>query len=290
MTTENEPNIDSIFDDEFETEDAGVNAADEAQGETTKEVVEPQPEPEGDVSQNETETEGEGQPDQDAEGKASHMVPIAEIQKTREQRNEYKAQVETAQAELNNVQQYTAKLEQEHRNLLNYLEQQNKQTNQQPVAPDPLEDPQGYESHILGQAQQALNPIQEQIAEIKLGQSHSNAVATYGNDVVNAAVQAADAAGVGQQLRVNSQNPYAEAVAWYQTQQLRQEVGNDPAAYKAQVMKEAREQALEELKAEQSQGNANPKIPPSIRNVTDAGNGQAQVLSDEDHFNKLFDD
>jgi hypothetical protein len=93
------------------------------------------------------------------------------------------------------------------------------------------------------------------------------------------------------QLRLavtNSSDPAGTAMRWYQDRKVRNEVGNDPAAYKQKLRDELMKdpefikQVLEGQRASlQPQTRPVVNLPTSINRATGAGNSQA-MLDDSD--------
>jgi hypothetical protein len=73
-------------------------------------------------------------------------------------------------------------------------------------------------------------------------------------------------------------------VSWFQAQQLAQEVGADPAAYRARIAAEERARLVAEIR----QGRQPSNIPPSVSAATNGSSAPPGVASDKEFFNSMF--
>lgn len=115
----------------------------------------------------------------------------------------------------------------------------------QPVRiPDPVTDPEQYARFVHQTAQQ-------QVFDAQLNASEDRARDKYGDDTVNEAFQAAQAAGlVGSQSPLLQQrHPWGAMVEWHKQQKALQTIGSDPEAYTKRIEEEVRAKVLAELKA-----------------------------------------
>ncbi|CAN1724433.1 Scaffolding protein [Hyphomicrobium sp. 1Nfss2.1] len=115
----------------------------------------------------------------------------------------------------------------------------------QPVhIPDPVTDPEAYARFVHQTAQQ-------QVFDERLNASEDRARDKYGDDTVNEAFQAAQAAGlVGPQSPLLQQrHPWGAMVEWFKQQKALQTIGSDPDAYANRIREEERAKVLAELKA-----------------------------------------
>ena len=132
----------------------------------------------------------------------------------------------------------------------------------QPQAPE-FVDPEGA-AHF----QQQIAMMQANFAAEK---SEMMARVNHGSDAVDAALQAAEAAGVVDQFR-GQQDPWGALAKWHKSTLVQQEIGDDPAAYKAKVEAEIRAKVEAEMVAKQAQEKA-AQSAPSMANVTGTGGG-----------------
>ena len=236
---------DEAFSNGHDSEDEHVSSADEQNVEQEQHVEQPEQavrpdqadqaaEPEQQASESEEEAT-EGEPEK---GK-QHLVPVSELQKERQKRQD--------EAKLREIAEANAKQYQE---LVERISTQ--QTSQQPAQPepeielpDPYEDPAGYTQALMSaQAQQ----FQRQMINMQLNMSEQMARSTHGSDTVDKAYEAARTAGVAQRF-IQSADAYGEMVRWHKEQQAIAEFGSDPAAYRDRIAAEIRQQVLDELKA-----------------------------------------
>jgi hypothetical protein len=114
-------------------------------------------------------------------------------------------------------------------------------------APDVFEDPQGYQKHM----EQTVN---QAVFQATLSMSRAAAVRQHGEDAVNAAAASIDPSSAEYQAIISKADPFHELMEHHTRQQAMQEIGDDPAAYKARMKAEARaeveaEMATKEVKA-----------------------------------------
>jgi hypothetical protein len=151
--------------------------------------------------------------------KAETHVPLAALQEAR-------AENRTLKERLNELDQIKA-----------MLAAQNA-----PKMPDVFENPEGFAGAMLQRVQQVEANT---IAEISERMARSSA----GDQVVDAALDAAQAAGVVDQFR-GRKDPWGDLVKWHKSQRALAEIGDDPAAYAERV----REQIRQEFAAQRQSG------------------------------------
>lgn len=131
------------------------------------------------------------------------------------------------------------------RGRLAVFEERAKPAVEKPTAPDFWEDP---DAHTDGRITSALSPLQQQVQEMREHFSKQSAIAVHGAETVQAAEAAVEAAlsqlPAEQQARMRAArgqdlDPYGEMVKWNKNRVAMQEVGPDPAAYKARIREEA---------------------------------------------------
>lgn len=151
----------------------------------------------------------------------------------------------------------------EMRGRLAALQEAQKPAAEKPKAPDFWEDPNAF-------VQGALSPMQEQfqqqVQEMREHFSKQSAVTQHGADVVKAAEDAVEEAlrqlPPDQQARMRAargkdMDPYGEMVRWNKQRLAMQEVGPDPAAYKARIRDEAlKDPEFQKLVLEAARGQA----------------------------------
>jgi len=146
---------------------------------------------------------------------------------------------------------------------------------QEPQAPDPMMDPEGAYAYQMAQIQRVqLNS--------RLDASEFSARSKYGDDLIDAAVEAAIDAGVNMQL-VNERNPYEALVRWHKQHVTMQEIGPDPDAYKSSLKEQARQELLAELKAGKIGIDGQPiqptRFPGSLASATATGKQGAHLTA-----------
>lgn len=121
-----------------------------------------------------------------------------------------------------------------------------------PKPPDVLEDPQGFAAMI----EQRLAAQQ---TDIYLTVSENQARASHGDAVVDAAFQAAEAAGILGQF-AQRKDGWGDLVRWHKGQKAMAEIGDDPAAYAARLEEQIRAKVLAELAAKPATIPAAPSL------------------------------
>ncbi|MFV1536945.1 hypothetical protein [Phaeobacter sp. JH204B] len=146
------------------------------------------------------------------------------------------------------------------------------QQQQQPPAPQP-KPPEFIDPEGMGYMQQQ---VQGMAQEVKLNFSEEMTRQQHGDETVDAALAAFKAqAGTNPALHqaiLAERSPWGAMVKWHQQQQVAQEVGNDPAAYREKLEKEIRAKIEAELVTKQAQEKA-AQAAPSMANVTGTGGG-----------------
>lgn len=142
-------------------------------------------------------------------------MPYGAYRAEKDKRQEAQAELEKAKAE---TKRLTAQL-----NTLKYQQQQAQQPAQ---VPDVLIDPDGYSQHLKQEFQQSAADTRMQINELAAKQA-------LGNETVDAAMKAAEAAlanspWLAQRFQM-APNPHIEAVTWHKEQQLLAQQAANPA-------------------------------------------------------------
>ena len=134
-------------------------------------------------------------------------------------------------------------------------------------APDPAEDPRAFAAYQQQQVQQVLWNERLNMSEAMARQSHGNEVVDAAREAFAAAVKSSPALYAEMQRQPN---PYSYVVQWHQRQKMLDEIGPDPAAYRARLM----EQIKAEMAAQAAPGApTTPKqnLPPSMASAPSAG-------------------
>lgn len=200
--------------------------------------------------------EPQAQPDPNA----SRHVPLSELLSERKQRQEKERLYIEAEARAKAYEQMLQRQPQQH---------QPQPQQQQVEAPDPYTDPQGWAQHFQNQL------VQQQRAEM-LFLYEDRVREKHGSDKVDAAFQAAQAAGMLEQIK-SYRDPWTALMAWNQQQTVQKEVGGDLEAYRKKVEEEVRQKVLAELKAGGANGQPAPKFPGSLANATGQGEQGAHL-------------
>ena len=111
-------------------------------------------------------------------------------------------------------------------------------------APDVFEDPQGYQKHM----EQTVNNA---VFQATLSMSRAAAVRQYGQEAVDAAAASIDPNSAEYQAIISSADPFHALMEHQSRQQMMQEIGEDPAAYKARIAAEVRAEVEAEMAAKE---------------------------------------
>ena len=144
------------------------------------------------------------EPSAETQADAGPMVPRKALEDERKKRQEFER-----------------KLQEFERNQQQPPPQQQRQQPQQPQArPDPFVDPDGYEAWVVTQAISRANEIAEmKIIDRELNRSERNARKTHGDEVVDAAVQAAIQTGLARKF-IGEDDAFNAIVEWHGKYQL----------------------------------------------------------------------
>lgn len=203
----------------------------------------------------------------------SRNVPLSELMAERKKRQEFEQRLMEAEARAKAFEQVSQRQPQ-------YQQPPQFQQYQQPEPPpDFYTDPEAaFNARLM--------PVQQQVVNMMLHQSEIMARDKYGDEIVDKALQAANAAGDRAKAEfLQSPHPWGEMVKWHKRQQTLQVVGEDPEAYRAKVETELRAKILAELKAG-SQAPA-PKFPGSLATATAQGS-QGAMLTEEAAMDSIF--
>ena len=130
-------------------------------------------------------------------------------------------------------------------------------------APDMFEQPEQYQQFVSQQIQGARTST-------KLEMSRFMAEREFGKEAVDEVVQYFDQNPQLSHQFVNEPSPFHAAKAYVDAQRTAQEIGNDPAAYKAKMEAEIRAKIEAEMAAKQAQDMA-AKAAPSLANTNGTG-------------------
>ncbi len=165
---------------------------------------------------------------------------------------------------------------------------------QEQAPPDWFENPAEATKYHTSQM---VGPQFEQIGQTLLAFAKDNAITRYSEEKVNEAERAFIDAVQSRQLDpadyqavVGSPNRYAAAVQWHQRQLAKQEIGDDPAAYKAKVEAEIREKVLAELKqgGERQPTTGAPVMPSNLATVRNVGTRSGPAWGGPTPLNDIF--
>lgn len=251
-------------------------------GKFAKKTAEPAPSIEA-----QTEAQEEPEPRQD------HRIPLAEHLSVRER-------AQRAEQERDQERQNREALQRQFDAMQRQIEQLRKPQGE-PV--DVWSDPQAFINQQLDPIRSGQEAVLERI-------SRAMAVDKFGQEAVSTAMtelerqmQMNPAARFEHQRIMASDHPYGELVAWHKRQAALKEVGDDPNAYKARILEEAKKDPafvasiVEAARAQAQQPAANGtrsptavNLPPSLNRTTGSG-GQAPSgapKSDAEIFAGLF--
>jgi hypothetical protein len=177
----------------------------------------------------------EQQPEQPQDDDGAPMVPRAALEDERAKRRKYTD-------ELADVRRQFGEFQSQFTGFMQAFQAQQRPTQQpqpQQPAPDFFEAPDQYLAH-------QLQPVQQAIVEQREQFSRMMATEKFGEEAVNTAystiaqrINAGDRNAAFELQRImSSPHPYGSLVNWHQQQATLQEIGSDPAAYKAKLRAE----------------------------------------------------
>ena len=260
--------LDGVFDRETppNTAETGEQDSGQARDERGRFAPKSPPEPQEQVEAPPAPLE---QQPQAPDPNANRHVPLSELLSERKQRQEKERLYMEAEARAKAYEQMLQR-------------QPQPQYQPQPQAQQPPDfnlDPEGALSFHL-QRQQAAFVNQ------MLNQSEIMARDKFGDELVDAALKAAQVAGVTNTF-MDKPHPWGELVKWHKRQQTLQVVGDDPEAFRKKVEEEVRQKVLAELKAGGASGQPAPKFPGSLATATGQGE-QGAHLTEEAAMGSIF--
>lgn len=266
--------LDGVFDRETPQEtvvDTENTEAARARDEKGRFAPKSEPEPQ---AQAQAEPEPTPQLSSTEDPRSGHMVPVAELTGTRTK----------LQGRITELERLHIEAEARAKAYEQMLQRQPQQPQYQPQqfqteAPDFYTDPEAALNH-------RIQPVQKSIMDMFLNNSENLARDRHGDEVVDAALQAANAVGAGREF-VNTRHPYGELVKWHKRQQTLQVVGDDPDAYRTKIEAEVRAKVLAELKAGGAGAAAQPRIPGTLATATGQGE-QGAHLTEEAAMGSIF--
>lgn len=258
--------LDGVFDRETpqETPETGDTEG-RARDERGRFAAKSEPEPQAQVQPEPAPIEPQAQPDPNA----NRQVPLSELMAERKKRQEIERLHIEAEARAKAYEQ---------------IQQRQPQPQYQPQAqaeppPDFFTDPEAAFNH-------RLQTVQQHYTNMMLNQSEIMARDKFGDELVDAALKAAQAAGAAHTF-MDKPHPWGELVKWHKRQQTLQVVGDDPDAYRKKIEEEVRTKVLAELKAGGANGQPAPKFPGSLANATGQGE-QGAHLTEEAAMGSIF--
>lgn len=213
---------------------------------------------------------GEAQPQP---GERDAHIPAWRLREVTEERNELRRKAEEAERRANDAAARFAAL------------QRQQQPKEPEKVPDMFEDPNAFVAHGV---QQALSPVQGQVASLVEFYSKRDAIREHGQETFNAAYDALDQAlasrdpdaHIALRRAQQSLDPYGEIMAWHKKASALREVGDDPKAwfekqFEARLSDPAEKaKILERLQAPPAPNGARPastfQVPPSLGRVAHA--------------------
>lgn len=264
--------------DVFDSITSGAGEPDTPIIETKQEIIEPQNSPQrDDQGRFAARAEGpapqfESASDPQPESHQSGGVPVRAIQEERDKRQAAQAEAETLRREIAEL-----------RGMVTAQRQTTTPQPQQEQQPASLwDDPDAY---LKGQ----LNPVQQEVAQVRNMLMRFEATQTHGADKVQAAFDAIKAIGDTQQGEMIARqimetgNPFDNMVKWHQQQQVMSRIGNDPDAWlNAELEKRMADPAFQAQVIERARGGAVQNgnrsqqpvtsIPPSLSRIPAGGN------------------
>lgn len=208
------------------------------------------------------ETTTDAPPASDPQKAEQHTAPIAAVTAEREKRQAAERQAAEFQrriAELEARSAQPARPEPERPQAQHW--------SQIPL-PDPVQEPERFQ-----QVMQFKDMMRER--DSRAAASEFYARREFGDDAVNAAIAAAEQAGMVAQFATGQFDSWQRLVRWHKQQQVLGEVGEDPAAYRERILSEARESIEAEIRAkvlaEMNVQTAPSAPPPSLAAAPSTG-------------------
>ena len=234
-------------------------------------------EPEGEAEPVKAEDEDDGSSKQYRDPETGRFVPLTELKTERQKRQD----AERLRDEANQRAQWAY----EQLQRVQQPQQQPSYQDQQHQLPDPVLEPEEYINHRL-QAQQVEYQQREYQRAVMVSDAVMRAQHEDYDEMVIAGTEAAKSDPYLMQQILNHPLPGQAAYLAGQRIKAMQEFGPDPAAYKANLEKQIREQVLAELKAG-GQGQQQPRFPGTLGDQPSSGNGRV-AQSEEAMLAELF--
>lgn len=165
-----------------------------------------------------------------------------------------------------------------------------KQSEPKPVSPDLYENPEGFVDH---RNSQAIEPIKNEISQLREYYSQRDAVREHGAEKVEAACKALDKslrsrdpeATAVYQRAMSSIDPFGDIMRWHKKQTIFSTIGDDPDAFvERQIEERLKDPTYQAKMLERIRGTAQARpstvtpLPPSLNRATSA----AALSGDED--------
>ncbi len=151
--------------------------------------------------------------------------------------------------------------------------------------PDVFQDPDGAFVHLEQQ-------LEQRMIDRVVAMSEASARRQYGDEKVNAALNAAKQAGIAAQFQYAA-DPFGELVDWHRKVTTLQTIGPDPDAWRKSEREKLKAEILEEMKAQGSQFVApgqqqqKPRFPGTLADGTATG-AQGAHLNPENVMDDVF--
>jgi hypothetical protein len=243
------------------------------------EAAAPEPKPEDIVTADKV--DDDEAPLQGRDPKSGRFVPVTELIAERKRLKERNDETDRMrmQAEAN-AKAYKEQVEALQRQVSQ--PQRQAQPQEQRRIPDPYTEPEEYFAY-----QQAI--IEQRLTDQRVNTSHMLANSKYGQEKVNAAIEAARQAGIAHRF-IEASEPFEALLGWHRKQVRDAEVGDDLEVFKKRVADDAVAKALAGLKATgQPQGQAQTpqRFPGTLADQTSTGT-QGTVITPETAVNDVF--
>lgn len=205
------------------------------------------------------------------------LVPLSALDAERKGRKDWKEKA--------------LRIEGENALLKHQLEQAMKGAAQQPQPearrddfPDPILDPEGYRSAVRAEAVQLAR------AE-RLNEDEESAVEKHGKDAVEAAFAELQKDPAEFQRISQGRKPWTALMKWAEGRKVRDEIGDDPAAFRARIEKEIREKiAAEAAGTPAAPGQPQPlSIPQSLATTPSVQARSAPAFTGPTPLSDIFD-
>lgn len=168
--------------------------------------------------------------------------------------------------------------------LQQFYEAQQRANQPQPQPIDPVSQPEAAYAALQQELARRDQMMEQMALHQRANTSEMIARSQHGDQIVDQAIDSAVKSGLNQHF-MRQPDPYKALITWHKSQQIAQEIGNDPNAYRARIEAEVRAKILAEMKA----GTPPPRnLPPSLASATKANSAPEIVQEASDFFKGMM--